>query len=326
MLQDASLYFHFPCFDGIVSAVLAADFLDSKAWSIREFYPVNYTVRSTWLSNRLKKPSAVVDFLYHPDADFWADHHSTSFLSVDVRIAFDQQQDPWKLYRSEAPSCASLLWHYVSDYIPSERYGEMVKWADIIDSARYSSVEEAIMGDTSALRIRSSLMHKADPTYGILLVRELRNKNLSEVANLPEVNSRYERVRSLTEIGLKRFKESAHLASGDIVVFQTEATKEYIFNRYTPFYFFPEARYSIGLSRSTDGMSIMAMRNPWREFPSVPLGSIFAKYGGGGHARVGAVVLSREASSRGEDILRELVGEIQTREALTEPLLLHASA
>ena len=162
MTQDAGLYFHFPCFDGLVSAVLAADFLETKGWSIREFCAVNYAIRSTWLSNRLKKPSAVVDFLYHPDADFWADHHPTSFLSPELRLAFNQQQNPWKMYRSDAPSCASLLWQYVSDCLSSERYHEMVKWADIIDAARYSSVEEAIMGSAPALRIRSSLLHKAD--------------------------------------------------------------------------------------------------------------------------------------------------------------------
>jgi hypothetical protein len=73
------LYFHSPCFDGIASAVLAWDFLEERSgWRTPALHPVNYDVRQTWLEKLLDRPAAVVDFLYHPDVEFWADHHLTS--------------------------------------------------------------------------------------------------------------------------------------------------------------------------------------------------------------------------------------------------------
>src|SRR5437867_9299784 len=81
MRREGTLYLHFPCFDGLVSAVLASDFLEQNGWKFnRRFCPVNYHLRPTWISSHLRPPCAVVDFLYHSDAQFWADHHSTTFL------------------------------------------------------------------------------------------------------------------------------------------------------------------------------------------------------------------------------------------------------
>ena len=71
-MPNGTLYFHSACFDGLVSAVLAWVFLETKDWQFQGFIPVNYDVRTMWLSDPLKTPAAVVDFLYHPDADFWA--------------------------------------------------------------------------------------------------------------------------------------------------------------------------------------------------------------------------------------------------------------
>src|SRR5258706_7178548 len=96
MNKESYLYFHSPCFDGIVSCVLAWDFLEAtQAWSIREVHAVNYNERPTWLSRKLDSPCAVVDFLYHPEAQFWADHHATSFLNEEVKRDFEQRKSPW---------------------------------------------------------------------------------------------------------------------------------------------------------------------------------------------------------------------------------------
>ena len=85
-MRKGTLYFHSACFDGLVSAVLAWVFLETKDWRFQGFIPVNYDVRTMWLSDPLKTPAAIVDFLYHPDADFWADHHPTTFLTSPVRM------------------------------------------------------------------------------------------------------------------------------------------------------------------------------------------------------------------------------------------------
>src|ERR1700740_1709547 len=80
-MKKATLYFHYPCFDGLVSGVLAWEFLEANEWNITQLIPVDYGIRKRWLARKLKKPCAVVDFLYHPRSDFWADHHKTTMLT-----------------------------------------------------------------------------------------------------------------------------------------------------------------------------------------------------------------------------------------------------
>lgn len=50
---------------------------------------------------------------------------------------------------------------------------------------------------------------------------------------------------------------------------------------------------------AVEGAKILVMRNPWLEFESVPLGEICARFGGGGHQRVGAVALKGERVREG---------------------------
>src|ERR1700686_3869824 len=72
-MKSSTLYFHYPCFDGLVSGVLACEFLEKrKDWNIGELHPVDYTMRDTWLASELRTPCAIVDFLYHSRAEFWA--------------------------------------------------------------------------------------------------------------------------------------------------------------------------------------------------------------------------------------------------------------
>src|SRR5713226_3832465 len=102
MNNGASLYFHSPCFDGVVSSVVAGDFLETnEGWSFERFCPVNYDFRANWLSAELHTPCAVVDFLYHPQATFWADHHPSTFVTLEARTDFEQRKDRRWLYFSD---------------------------------------------------------------------------------------------------------------------------------------------------------------------------------------------------------------------------------
>src|ERR1043166_9624561 len=190
MMRCATLYFHSPCFDGIVSAVLALDFLEgSQSWTFKDLRPVDYDHRDSWLSEKHNQPFAVVDFLYHPDAGFWADHHQTSFLAPSLKHSFEKQKNPYHIYNSSSGSCAMLLWRVLRQCFKhrNRRYAELVRWADKIDAARYTSVEEAISGSHPALNINRTLAINRDPDYSVWLVKRLRGESLADVGNLPEV-------------------------------------------------------------------------------------------------------------------------------------------
>jgi hypothetical protein len=313
MTKSAALYFHYPCFDGLVSAALAWEFLEqSKGWHVAELCPVNYTVRNSWLGSDLKHPSAIVDFLYHPSADFWADHHATSILTKEAEADYQRRRAEFPLYFDEqAGSCASLLFRHLSDALAGKpHFSEMVAWAEKIDSARYVSVEEAILGDAPALRVNRSIQLEPDADYARLLCKELRTHPLHYVAALDEVKKRHDEVERRTRTGLRQVEKRIKMELGDVATFEAEPAKEEIINRYSAYYFAPDARYSVGIIHSEDGTAITAMRNPWREFPSIELGKIFSKFGGGGHQRVGAIFIPKNESQRVPDVIKSLLSQL----------------
>ncbi|MBI3014976.1 MAG: hypothetical protein HYY65_07975 [Candidatus Tectomicrobia bacterium] len=317
MPAQGHLYFHSPCFDGIVSAVLAWDFLEAgQGWASITLHRVNYDLRETWLTSSLESPCAVVDFLYHPQAQFWADHHMTAFLNEESRQHFENRRGPALVYDERAGSCSGLLREHLSRAFGhrNPRYDEMVQWAEKIDAARYESVREAILAPAPALRISTGLALGGAEGYCEGLVRSLRNGTLQEVADLPEVQGRFERAQARMQTGLDRFAAAARLESDGIVVFDVDG-KGALISRYAPYYFFPEARYSAGIVRWEDGAGITAMRNPWREFESVFLGKICEKLGGGGHQRVGSVVLRGDRAAEAASVLERLLSEIRYAES-----------
>jgi hypothetical protein len=319
-----TLYIHYPCFDGLISGVLAWDFLEMRHdWTIENVCPVNYGLREQWLSMPLDSRSAIVDFLYHPKAGFWVDHHLTSFITDSVRNNFEQRRLHVPLvYDNRSGSSALLLWSHFGKFLSNEdRYKEMVGWAEKIDSAAYASVEEAVLGEAPALRINFSLMARDANTkdYCNFLIKQLRNRRtLADIADSYDVRTKYEQVRILNRRGLEYLRGRLTL-TGNIVAFDVEINENMMISRYAPYYFFPSSSYSIGITRYSHGAKITAMRNPWRDFESVPLGTIFARYGGGGHQRVASVFLSGERANDVERIADQLLSEIRSHEGVRSP-------
>jgi hypothetical protein len=315
-MRNATLYFHYPCFDGLVSAVLASEFLEKHDdWHVGEFQPVDYTLRDSWLSRELKKPCAIVDFLYHPQAEFWADHHQTSILTTAAKDDFQRRKSKFRLlFDARSRSCASLIFRHLRRSLSDKPHlKEMAAWAEKIDSAQYSSVEEAILGDAPALRIARTLSagDESGAEYARYLLRQLRDHDLGYVAALAEVKSREDRVRRSILNGLESVKAKLRLEPGDVAVFDARSRGDRVISRYAPYYFKPKARYSIAVVRSPGGIRITAMRNPWRRFRSISLGRAFAKFGGGGHERVGAVQLPADHRNRVRDVVESLLSEMQ---------------
>src|SRR3954465_3103374 len=312
-MEAATLYFHYPCFDGLVSAALAWEFLEAqKGWRVGELCPVNYTVRNTWLNGELGHPCAIVDFLYHPSADFWADHHATSMLTKEVETDYQRRRANSCLFFDEqAGSCASLLFRHLGAASAGKpHFKEMVAWADKIDSARYASVEEAILGEAAALKINRSILLEPGADYARFLCTELRTHDLDYVAALDEVKIRQDEVEQRIRTGLKHVEGQIRMEPGAVATFEAEPGKDEMINRYSAYYYAPDARYSVGIIHSEEGTAITAMRNPWREFPSVAIGRIFSQFGGGGHQRVGSIFIPKNESQRVPDVIKSLLSQL----------------
>jgi len=84
-----------------------------------------------------------------------------------------------------------------------------------------------------------------------------------------------------------------------------------------PYYLHPESIYSVGLSKSSFRVKVSVGSNPWAPSePTVNLAKVCERYGGGGHARVGAIsfgVTEEEAARKAaREIAVELRGSVCT--------------
>ncbi len=305
------IFFHSPCFDGVASAVLAWDFLESRrGWTECHLRPVNYGLRDTWLPTPLPADTAVVDFLFHPAAVFFADHHASSFLDPGMRTVISDHDPERLIFDAAADSCAGLLWARLAPVLPKDR-SVLARWANKIDAARYESVEEALFSGAPALQLNWALSTSPDAELPSRLVRRLRREPLEAVAEDPAVVMAFRAAQSSVESGLERLRRSARIDDQGVIVFDVDA-RGAVVSRYAPYHLFPNARYSAGIIRSDEDAKIVVMRNPWVEFDSVPLGVICERYGGGGHHRVGAVALKGERVRQARSILGDIVSDIES--------------
>lgn len=316
--KSATIYLHFPCFDGIVSGALALLLLGNlRSWRFDAIQPVNYDLQSTWLKTHLPQHSCVVDFLYHPEAEFWCDHHTTTFLTSDLRADFAARQNDLQMYDPGSRSSARLLWNRGGAVLGRPRtLEEMVHWADKIDTADYDCINQALFGSEPALQVSRSLSVDADSKYCDFLVRTLCVSSLRDLAAHPEVQRRSAQADEMNREGVRRIEEGIEL-HGNIALFDVIAENTSV-NRYSAFYLRPNAQYSIGTFRSRDSVTVRISANPWLRFDSPNLGEMMRAAAeaeglpgtGGGHERVGSLRLDKTSQSAACKVVAYLIQKL----------------
>jgi hypothetical protein len=318
------VYFH-DDFDGVASAAIASLYLEHAGHRIAKYQPVHYGLRD-WSARRLPPGSAVVDFLFNPTASHWWDHHVAPFKTPGLKQTF-HNAPPSRYWDPTATSCAKLLTRLLAADCPAlgqPHIAELASWADLIDSARYRSPRQAYLAQAPALRINLGFLADKSDAHLVWLVRQLRQKSLTEVARTKRVETLYQRARRGQSESLRAFKRSAHYQDG-VVVFDLSLTPNALFNRYLPYYVFPRAKYSFGILHGRQGRNITAMTNPWLQrhgYRGPNLGKLFQPFGGGGHPRVASIRLPEEAGRRTRSILKSFLdatshGKISVEAALS---------
>ena len=84
------------------------------------------------------------------------------------------------------------------------------------------------------------------------------------------------------------------------------------FNKFISYYLFPDARYSVAVTLGARA-KVSVGCNPWSGVPRThEINKICERYGGGGHAVVGAVSVPKAELARAKEIAQEIVAELQT--------------
>ena len=85
------------------------------------------------------------------------------------------------------------------------------------------------------------------------------------------------------------------------------------YNKFIPYYLFPDSVYTVSVSASSFRTKISVGSNPWSPAPPEHnLATICERYGGGGHARVGAISFDPGAIDKARAVAAEIVAELKS--------------
>jgi hypothetical protein len=204
--------------------------------------------------------------------------------------------------------------------IAKERFGfdprpvaELVRWTDIVDGALYEDAKSAVEMKAPAMKLTMAIeaANEIDHDFVKSLIPLLAYRPLAQIleesfvaAVLPPLLERHER-----SIGLLR--QRSEEKDGTIFFDITDQDLEG-YNKFIPYYLHPDSIYSIGLSKSSFRVKVSVGSNPWsKRPPTVNLAKVCERYGGGGHARVGAISFEVTQGEAARKAASEIVEELR---------------
>jgi hypothetical protein len=309
------IYLHKACFDGVASAAAAMWFLEEAGRGrIQAFEPVDYDLRSSWHDLDLGPGACVVDFLYHRGALCWWDHHPTTFLDTAAEAHYRARQSSTVAWDPDAPSCAGLIAGLAESqgYALPDHLRETARWADKLDTASYSSPDEAVLDHSAARQIALSFHVDSSAVYHEAIVRALASMPLEEVASLPASRPRLKEALRRYAQGIDLVRVHSVFQRG-IVVYDVAPSTE-IVDRMIAYYLFPTADYAVGVFRTPGRVRVTCNASPWRRPVGPDLGKLFARLGGGGHEYVGSVILTGEGTDSIALVVEQIIGHLRERQ------------
>jgi hypothetical protein len=316
------VFYHDNCFDGACSASLFTRFHRERIapGSSYEYHGLLHRAGALFNESEFNgDENAIVDFKYSasPRITWWFDHHLSAFLSPEDQQNFLAcKQDPVcgdrKFFDPSFTSCTSFIAaitskHYGFDTAP---VAELIHWADIVDGAKYESPEAAVEMAAPAMKLTLIIEAAQNSAFLPRLIPLLTEMPLAEVLTQPFVAELLPPLLERHQQAMQLIRNRAEERDGTIFFDITDQPQEG-YNKFIPYYLYPQATYSIGLSKSSFRTKVSVGSNPWAPTPPMHnLATICERYGGGGHPRVGAISFEigaiQQARAVAEEIRREL--------------------
>jgi hypothetical protein len=327
------VFYHDKCFDGACSASLFTRFHRECVNSAAAYEYHGLVHRASALFDESEftgDENAIVDFKYSPSPriTWWFDHHLSAFLTPrDQQNFLDGQkaQAPpgRKFFDPNYTSCTSFIAH-----IASTRFGfdtapvaELIRWADIVDGAKYESAESAVEMAAPAMKLTLIIESTQDHAFIPRLIPLLTSMPLAEVLSQPFVASLLPPLLERHQQAIELIRQRAEERDGTIFFDITDQPQEG-YNKFIPYYLFPQATYSIGLSSSSFRTKVSVGSNPWTKADPAKmtnLAHICERSGGGGHARVGAISFQPGEADQARAAAAEIVAELRSKNPMPSP-------
>jgi hypothetical protein len=265
--------------------------------------------------------NAILDFRYSPfeKLDWYFDHHVSAFVTpadradYERRAAAQEAAGERRFFHDGAYSSATKL---IAD-LGKERFGldpaptaELVRWADMIDSAAFPSATMAVDRSEPVLRLMTVVENLGDDAFVTRMVPRLLSLPLSEVASAPDIVQAFEPLGRAHDAFVKLVEQRA-VKQGVVVVVDLSDQLIDVAGKFVTYALYPESAYSILLSRSKSKCKISIGYNPWSPVPRTHnIAAICERHGGGGHPVVGAISLLATQVEEAKALVRSIAEEL----------------
>src|SRR5579864_2983009 len=313
------ILYHDHCFDGAASAAFFSRFIEGKFHPESEFAFTGLAHKASQLFEPEMfdgDENAIVDFKYSTDPriSWWFDHHQSAFLSPADAEHFRQEASERKMYDPSFRSCTM----YIAT-VARERFGfdapdlaELVKWADIVDGAQYASAEEAVNLGAPAIRLTLVIESAKGSEIVQRIIRMMQERTLEEIAADPGIQEIYKPLYERHLRSMEIIRKQAQCSDG-VVYFDLIGHDLEGYNKFIPYYLFPDSIYTVSVSTSSFRTKVSVGSNPWARRPvDYNLASICERYGGGGHPRVGAISFETGAVEQARQAAQEIAAELRS--------------
>jgi hypothetical protein len=318
MTRRLKILHHAHCFDGAASASLFARYYRERVDATAEIVFAGKAHARGPVFDAADFDAddhAVVDFRYSADPrlNWWFDHHLSAFQSEGDEASFRERPPDHFFYDPQARSCTKFLADALTRTYgwDSARYAELIGWADLIDGAQFESAKQATALAQPALQLMTFVEHNNDAVRVRWLIESLSTRPLTEIAAEPAVQRMLATVRTDQTRAEQILRARVHLEHG---VASFDVGDEGIdgYNKFLPYLIAPEACYVVAVSASAIRTKVSVGMNPWH--PPVVLTNLARlceRYGGGGHAVVGAVTLPAGALPEARRIAAEIAEQLR---------------
>ncbi len=327
------VFYHDHCFDGACSASVFTRFHRECLRTDAEYTYYGMVHRAGPLFDEnvfVDGDNAIVDFKYSsaPEVNWWFDHHQSAFLTPEDQADFLRYEtaqheravvskDGGKYFDAAYTSCTGLITDVARDVygFDTKPLEELIYWANIVDGAKYESAQSAVEMAAPAMKLTMAIEGVAGNTFVPKIIPLLTEMSLQQVLDQPFVQAELGPLMEGHLEGIALLRERSDLDRGVITFDITDRLTEG-YNKFIPYYLHPEAIYTVGLSKSSFRTKISVGTSPWTKIPAEKLANIAAiceRYGGGGHARVGAISFPTDREDEARAAAAEIATELKAR-------------
>ncbi|MFH1769143.1 MAG: hypothetical protein ABH833_00555 [Parcubacteria group bacterium] len=295
--------YHHDDLDGLACGAVMLEFLKSRGDKFSSHHPITYGAgisSENWVDFKFERPFMIFDFQYHPDAEWWVDHHASSafeFIGGDYEDKY--KNDKQHHFDGNAPSACGLMVRLLEDehgFDVSNIIRTLAREVDIVDSAGFKSIEEALDFDRPIKQF-DLLLSDIDIDQGndeyydlrVELMNLLAVISLEDIVNDTKYKGRIIKLKNIEEQINEEVGQRGELRGK--VVFVDAHDMERVENYAALWKRFPDAPYAFLIKPENKGFDkLRIIRNNWiKHDKEVNLGDLASKRGGGGHKGIGAI-------------------------------------